>query len=29
VGLWFGLVIGLLFAAVTMMWRFWHKAARV
>jgi len=28
VGLWFGLVIGLLFAAVTMMWRFWHKAAR-
>jgi multidrug resistance protein, MATE family len=28
VGLWLGLVIGLTFAAVTMMWRFWGRAAR-
>lgn len=27
-GLWLGLVIGLSFAAVTMMWRFWHLAPR-
>jgi multidrug resistance protein, MATE family len=26
IGLWLGLVIGLSFAAVTMMWRFWHRA---
>ena len=26
VGLWLGLVIGLTFAAATMMWRFWHRA---
>lgn len=25
-GLWLGLVIGLTFAAVTMMWRFWRRA---
>jgi MATE family multidrug resistance protein len=25
IGLWAGLVIGLLFAAFTMMWRFWHR----
>ena len=29
VGLWFGLVLGLTVAAVTMMWRFWHRAAKV
>lgn len=28
VGLWFGLVIGLLVAATTMMWRFWHLAPK-
>ena len=28
VGLWFGLVLGLTVAAVTMMWRFWHRAAK-
>ncbi|MDZ4394498.1 MAG: MATE family efflux transporter [Cypionkella sp.] len=28
IGLWLGLVIGLLFAAVTMMWRFWHRVRR-
>ena len=27
-GLWLGLVIGLLFAAVSMMWRFWHLARK-
>lgn len=27
VGLWLGLVIGLMFAASTMMWRFWNRAA--
>ncbi len=26
IGLWLGLVIGLTFAAATLMWRFWHKA---
>ena len=26
VGLWLGLVIGLSFAAITMMWRFWNRA---
>ncbi|WP_395004080.1 MATE family efflux transporter [Cypionkella sp.] len=26
IGLWLGLVIGLSFAAVTMMWRFWSRA---
>ncbi len=26
IGLWLGLVIGLTFAAATMMWRFWHRA---
>jgi len=25
-GLWLGLVIGLTFAAVAMMWRFWRRA---
>jgi MATE family multidrug resistance protein len=29
IGLWLGLVIGLAFAAVTMMWRFWHLVRRV
>ena len=29
VGLWFGLVIGLLVAATTLMWRFWHLAPKV
>lgn len=29
VGLWLGLVIGLLFAASSMMWRFWNRAARI
>ena len=28
VGLWFGLTLGLVVAASTMMWRFWHIAAR-
>ncbi|MFA9230232.1 MAG: MATE family efflux transporter [Microgenomates group bacterium] len=28
VGLWLGLTLGLLCAAVLMMWRFWHKAPR-
>lgn len=28
VGLWAGLVTGLTVAAVTMMWRFWHRVAR-
>lgn len=28
IGLWLGLVIGLVFAATLMMWRFWHRAAR-
>lgn len=28
VGLWLGLVIGLVIAAVTMMWRFWHRAPK-
>ncbi len=28
VGLWLGLVIGLTFAAATMMWRFWHRAPK-
>lgn len=26
IGLWLGLVIGLTFAAITMMWRFWSRA---
>jgi len=29
VGLWLGLCIGLLFAASSLMWRFWHRAPRV
>jgi MATE family multidrug resistance protein len=29
IGLWLGLTIGLAFAAVTMMWRFWHRIRRV
>lgn len=29
IGLWLGLVVGLVFAATTMMWRFWHRAPRV
>jgi MATE family multidrug resistance protein len=29
IGLWLGLVIGLTIAAITMMWRFWHRAAKV
>ncbi|MDB5666905.1 MATE family efflux transporter, partial [Cypionkella sp.] len=29
IGLWLGLVIGLVFAAVTMMWRFWHRVQNV
>lgn len=29
IGLWLGLVIGLAFAAVTMMWRFWHLVRKV
>ena len=28
IGLWLGLVIGLLAAAISMMWRFWHLARR-
>ena len=28
VGLWLGLVVGLLAAASTMMWRFWHRAPK-
>lgn len=28
IGLWLGLVIGLVFAATLMMWRFWHRARR-
>ena len=28
VGLWFGLTLGLVVAASTMMWRFWHIAAK-
>lgn len=28
VGLWLGLVVGLLFAATTLMWRFWHRAPK-
>lgn len=27
-GLWLGLVIGLLAAAISLMWRFWHRAPR-
>ena len=29
VGLWLGLVIGLMIAASAMMWRFWNRAVRV
>ncbi|MBC7736239.1 MAG: MATE family efflux transporter, partial [Candidatus Saccharibacteria bacterium] len=29
VGLWLGLVLGLVVAAATLMWRFWHRAPRV
>ena len=29
VGLWLGLVIGLMIAASAMMWRFWNRALRV
>ena len=29
VGLWLGLVIGLLMAAIMMMWRFWGRSVRI
>jgi MATE family multidrug resistance protein len=29
VGLWLGLVVGLLAASSTLMWRFWHRAPRL
>ena len=29
VGLWLGLVVGLSFAAVFMMWRFWTRSVRI
>ena len=29
IGLWLGLVVGLVVAAATMMWRFWQRAPRV
>ena len=29
VGLWLGLVIGLAFAAVFLLWRFWGRSVRI